>query len=122
MNLSPDQIPLFKTILLDAWSISSSTLWTAENPAAGNCGVTALIANDLFGGKIVKTQYAEIWHFYNFFGKVRHDFTESQFSDPIKYDDTMSSRDEAFEDTSMAQYLHLKFAVLNKLECQDGLD
>lgn len=118
-NLLPDQIPLFKIVLLDAWSIGSSTLWTAANPAAGHCGVTALVANDLFGGKIVKTRYGEIWHFYNTLGTERHDFTESQFSQPIKYDDTMSSRDDAFEDTNVAQYLHLKSAVLDRLKRQD---
>ncbi len=118
----PDQIDLFKAILPDAWSINSSTLWTAEKPVAGHCGVTTLVANDLFGGQIVKTRYEEIWHFYNFIGKLRHDFTEIQFSQPIKYDDTTSSRDEAFENTNTTQYLHLKSAVLNRFKCQDVLD
>jgi len=33
-----------------------SSLWTAENPARGQCGVTTLvIQKNCFGGKILKT-------------------------------------------------------------------
>jgi len=70
-----------------------------------------LVANDLFGGDIVKTRYGHIWHYYNAFGGVRCDFTDSQFADPVDYSDTASTREEAFKDTNAAQYSHLKSAL-----------
>jgi len=33
-----------------SWSLESSSKWTRENPANGQCGVTALVVNDLLGG------------------------------------------------------------------------
>jgi hypothetical protein len=41
--------------LLKSWSINSSSKWTKDNPAKGQCGVTALVVNDLLGGLIRKT-------------------------------------------------------------------
>lgn len=42
-------------VLLVAWSKESSTKWTIENSAKGQCGVTALVINDLYGGAIKKS-------------------------------------------------------------------
>ncbi|MEL6920095.1 MAG: hypothetical protein AAFO77_03590 [Pseudomonadota bacterium] len=97
--------------LPQCWSLASSTKWTPDNPAAGHCGVTALVVNDLFGGEIAKTRFGEIWHFYNVIDGKRYDFTESQFADPLHYEDVASNRDEAFADTNAAQYEHLSAAV-----------
>lgn len=98
-----------------SWSSQSSTLWTADNPAAGQCGVTALVASDQLGAEILKTRYGSIWHFYNRIDGQRHDFTESQFGEPIDYDDLPSSRDEAFGDTNAHQYASLSKAVKRAL-------
>ena len=96
--------------LFASWSLQSSSLWTAENPAVGHFGVTALVVNDLFGGGIYKTRYDDIWHFYNVINNQRYDFTESQFEQPLHYLDVVSSRAEAFCDTNTAQYAYLKKA------------
>lgn len=45
-----------KEILLEAWSIESSSKWTNENPVAGQCGVTSLVIQELFGGEILKSE------------------------------------------------------------------
>ncbi|MEB9972481.1 hypothetical protein P4K82_12925 [Bacillus cereus] len=45
-----------KNISLQSWSIESSSKWTLNNPAMGQCGVTALVINDLFGGEILMTE------------------------------------------------------------------
>lgn len=87
-----------------AWSAESSSLWTAENPARGHCGVTALVIQDHFGGAIRKTMLPEGPHFYNVIDGERHDFTTGQFSQLPAYDDTPSSREEAFSDTNEYQY------------------
>lgn len=101
----------FARKLPHCWSLKSSTLWRADNPAAGHCGVTALVAHDLFGGDILKTPWGDIWHFYNVIDGQRYDFTDSQFPAPLTYQDTPSNRAEAFADTNAEQYGHLKNAV-----------
>jgi hypothetical protein len=99
-------------ILFTVWSKESSFKWSKENPANGQCGVTALVVHDLFGGEILKTPTAEGWHFYNRINNKRYDFTESQFSNPIKYMDVPSNREEAFSDTNMIQYSYLRNSVM----------
>jgi len=38
-----------------SWSPETSSGWTRDNPASGQCGVTALVVHDKFGGEILKT-------------------------------------------------------------------
>ncbi|MFD2369802.1 hypothetical protein ACFSO0_07475 [Brevibacillus sp. GCM10020057] len=102
-------------VLIKAWSLQSSSKWTPNNPARGQCGVTALVVNDLLGGEIVKTPLPDGVHFYNRISGQRYDFTESQFREPIVYEDQLSSREEAFRDTNAEQYNYLKHAVVNFL-------
>ncbi|MED1598692.1 MULTISPECIES: YunG family protein [Bacillus] len=104
-----------KNILLQSWSIESSSKWTLNNPAMGQCGVTALVINDLYGGEILKTELEEGWHFYNEINEKRYDFTESQFPSSIEYMDVPSNREEAFADTNDKQYNYLKQRVNEKI-------
>ena len=90
--------------LRQSWSIETGRHWRRDNPASGQCGVTALIVNDLFGGSILKTDVNGAWHFYNLIDGRRVDFTMSQFSSPIFYDDVPSAREEALLDCSSEQY------------------
>lgn len=100
-----------REVLRKSWSIHSSTKWTPANPAKGQCGVTALVIHDLFGGEIRKTRLSEGWHYYNEISGKRMDFTDSQFAEAIGYDDIPSSREEAFMDTNGEQYQYLQQAV-----------
>ncbi|MTH54227.1 hypothetical protein GKZ89_12520 [Bacillus mangrovi] len=97
--------------LQQSWSIETSSKWTKDNPAAGQCGVTALVVSDWLGGEILKTQLPDGWHYYNRIEGIRCDFTASQFSAKIPYSDTPSSREEAFTDTNERQYECLKEKV-----------
>jgi hypothetical protein len=101
----------FYAELRAAWSAQSSSSWTPGNPAKGQCSVTSLIVQDVFGGEILSTQTPGGTHFYNSINGVRWDFTVSQFAAPIPFEDTPSSRDEAFNDTSPEQYAHLRQAL-----------
>jgi hypothetical protein len=94
-----------------SWSIETSSRWQPGNPASGQCGVTALVVHDTFGGEILKTDVNGAWHFYNLIDGRRADFTMSQFDSPICYDDFPSSRDEALGDCSPQQYELLKGRV-----------
>lgn len=105
---SPDT---FAKALKTAWSIRSSNSWTAANPAKGQCSVTSLVAQDLFGGDIVTTRTNGGTHFYNLIDGKRHDFTISQFDYHIDFDDKPSNRAEAFTDTSAEQYAALRQAL-----------
>lgn len=111
MVLPPDPDAL-RPLLPRAWSSASSSRWRPDNPACGQCSVTALLAQELFGGEILKTRIGSAWHFYNRINGVRHDLTESQFASPVAYDDAMSNRTDAMADTSPEQYAALRMRVL----------
>lgn len=91
-----------------AWSIETSTRWTKDVPARGQCGVTALVVNDLFGGDILTTRTPAGLHFYNRIDDRRVDLTAGQFAEPVSYDDRPASREEAMADTSPEQYEALR--------------
>ena len=97
--------------LRGAWSTETSSQWRPDNPAAGQCSVTSLVIQDELGGKILKTDVNGAWHFYNRIDGRRVDFTMSQFDSPIGYDDLPSNRQEALNDTSVAQYELLRARV-----------
>ena len=87
-----------------SWSVETGRHWRSDNPACGQCGVTALVVQDELGGEILKTAVNGTWHFYNWIKGSRVDFTMSQFESPIAYDDVPSDRAEAMNDTSPEQY------------------
>lgn len=107
-----EQIELLSKAMLKSWSLESSSKWSGENPANGQCGVTALVVNEILGGEIKKTLLPEGWHYYNHINGKRYDFTASQFKEAIVYSDISSNRDEAFMDTNEMQYSYLKQRVL----------
>ncbi|MDN2582843.1 hypothetical protein [Aquibium sp. ELW1220] len=101
-------LPALRDALETAWSAETSTRWTKDVPALGQCSVTALVVNDVFGGDILKTRTPQGVHFYNRVGARRFDLTASQFDEPVSYDDLPASRAEAMADTSPAQYQALR--------------
>ncbi|HYM61134.1 MAG TPA: hypothetical protein VEZ11_09605 [Thermoanaerobaculia bacterium] len=103
-ELDDDQL---KSLLRDSWSGRTSSLWSERNPSRGQCGVTALVINDHFGGEILKTRVGQSWHFYNRIGGRTLDLTSDQFLDPIEYLDLVSSREEALADHTEDQYREL---------------
>ncbi|EPY7711533.1 hypothetical protein PDR89_16100 [Bacillus cereus group sp. Bc002] len=102
--------------LIRSWSIETSSKWTTENPAKGQCGVTALVVQDIYGGEIKKTKVREAWHFYNFIDGQRFDFTAAQFNEKPNYMDIESNREEAFADTNEKQYSMLKKKITKELK------
>lgn len=102
--------------LIKSWSIETSSKWTIENPAKGQCGVTALVVQDIYGGKIKKTKIGEVWHFYNCIDGQRFDFTETQFNEKLNYMDEKSNWEEAFTDTNEKQYSILKEKIKKELK------
>lgn len=93
-----------------AWSSATSSRWTTDNPANGQCSVTALLLHERFGGELLKTRIGAADHFYNRIAGQRVDLTADQFADPITYDDLPATVDEALADTSTVQLDALRAA------------
>jgi hypothetical protein len=61
--------------------------WNAQNPARGQCGVTALVVQDLLGGDLVQAEVLhrdgtrQGVHYWNRLGAVEMDLTREQFTD-----------------------------------------
>ena len=91
-----------------AWSQESSSLWTPDNPARGQCNPTALLVQDILGGELLKTPTVDGPHFYNRVGGQRLDFTASQFAPLPRYEDLAATREEVMAGTSPVQYEALK--------------
>lgn len=78
-----------RAALAQAWSLETAKQWTAQTPAAGQCNVTAVLIQEMFGGEIRKTPLDgyTVPHFYNVIAGRRVDLTDSQFDAPIPYAD-----------------------------------
>ena|SRR5437879_4635162 len=107
MGFDPGEV---QSALRKSWSAATARQWTLENPAAGQCNVTALLVHDLFGGELLKTPLPAGDHFYNRIRGRRYDFTESQFSEPITYLDLPASRADAAQGATNAQLAALRAA------------
>ncbi len=100
-SISPDvinspwtSVEALASALLRAWSIDTSSAWTPDNPACGQCGVTSMVVQDLFGGEILKTGTPGGMHFYNRVNGVRIDLTQAQFTQLPTYEDLIPSVDD----------------------------
>ena len=105
----------FRRVLRRCWSLESSSQWSPENPARGQCNVTALVVCDRFGGEILKTPVGDDWHFYNRVAGAVYDLTAEQFAVPPVYLDIPSTRDEALAGTAPDRYQALAAYVSKAL-------
>ena len=121
MSLTFDEANL-RTILDDAWSLETAPQWSAENPANGQCNVTAAVIHDLFGGEVLRTRIGEVWHYYNRIDGCRADLSDSQFTRPgarfpapDPYEDELTTRDAAMEGIPQREYDTLRLELLKRL-------
>ena len=122
MQVVYDEVAL-RDALQSAWSLETAVQWTPENPASGQCNVTAAVIYDLFGGEILRTRLPEVWHYYNRIDGRRVDFTDSQFSAPgalfsapERYDDASTTREAALVGIPDREYDTLRNALLAALQ------
>ena len=122
MSLTYDETAI-RRALRQAWSLETAVQWTPENPASGQCNVTAAVILDLFGGEILRTRLPDVWHYYNRIEGRRVDFTDSQFSSPgalfdapTRYDDEATTRDAAMTGIPEREYEALRSALLSALD------
>ncbi|MEM7057707.1 MAG: hypothetical protein AAF557_08970 [Pseudomonadota bacterium] len=112
-----------RAALDQAWSAESAIQWSEENPANGQCNVTAAVIHDIFGADVLRTRYPGFWHYYNQIDGKRMDLTDSQFTrpnarfdPPEQYEDVETTRDAAMEGIPQREYDALKTALLPLLD------
>ncbi len=60
--------------------------WTPDNPALGQCAITALLFNELYGGSIYSGIADNgVVHYWNRKNGIKRDFTKQQFKDRLKF-------------------------------------
>lgn len=99
--------------LRKSWSPKTARQWREDNPALGQCNVTALVVHDLFGGQILQTQAPGGAHFYNWRQGRRFDFTSGQFDAPLRYADLDASTDDVRRGANDSEYETLKTSFLS---------
>lgn len=92
------------------WSRQTASVWRGDNPAFGQCSVTALLAQEKLGGTLERTRVGDAWHYYNRIDGERRDFTAAQFASAITYRDVPCKAAEALADTSAEQLAALRCA------------
>lgn len=74
-----------------AWCRETSSeyeKWSPENPALGQCAVTALVIQDLLGGVLVRGKINGVSHYWNWLPSGdKVDMTICQFGDNIAFDE-----------------------------------
>lgn len=81
----------FKKALAKSWRKDTSyhkdaPNWTPENPALGQCAITALLFNEYFGGKIFSGESETgVVHYWNKKFGFKIDLTKQQFDQKIKF-------------------------------------
>lgn len=60
--------------------------WTSENPAVGQCAISALLFNELFGGKIYSgISNNGVEHYWNRRFGIKVDLTKQQFPHGVSF-------------------------------------
>ena len=81
-------LKLSESILQKSWSKKTcypplQKGWSINNPALGQCAITALIVQDYLGGKLLYCKHSQ--HYWNKLPDGREiDLTRSQFSQDVK--------------------------------------
>lgn len=90
--------------------------WSPQNPAWGQCAVTALLIEDIEGGEILRAVIEGFGsHYYNRLSSWEVDLTRSQFpegtiippGEPVKRDDILNS-ERAIQARTKERYEKLK--------------
>lgn len=85
---SPVTLRDLEAVLKQAWGRETSAdpdAWSEDNPAWGQCAVTALLVQDFFGGEIRRGEVGAISHYWNVLpGGDEIDLTRHQFPADVK--------------------------------------
>ncbi len=116
-----------RTLLRKSWTKETSAdadRWTKDNPAWGQCAITALVIQDFFGGELLRGEVMmqegpNISHYWNKLpDNSEHDFTVEQF--PSGYGRILETgiRDRKYVlsfEATRKRYALLRLAVENQI-------
>ena len=82
------EIKELEEILRKSWSKETCSpglreSYSEDNPSLGQCAITAMIVNDIFGGKIMRCMASTGSHYYNMIDGKLVDLTAEQFQGEI---------------------------------------
>lgn len=82
----------------DSWSKETTAYsgWSSELPEAGQCAVTALLVQDIFGGVLMRAVVNGESHYWNKLDDgTEIDLTRAQFQEPLVFEDVIE-RDRGY--------------------------
>ena len=105
-----EKVAALETALSQAWSKDTSSYgdrWTPENPASGQCAVTAALVQEQLGGDIVRIMFTDHSvtdsHYFNVLPNgERVDFTYRQFSRDVTFQPPLETDTQALVDATHA--------------------
>jgi hypothetical protein len=116
------EIALLERIINESWDKNTcypplSDEWNAQNPALGQCAVTALVVQDYLGGELLYCRHN--YHYWNRLpDKEEIDFTKEQFPkgtiiclDEIRLREHILNSQAANESKTPVRYFILKMRV-----------
>ena len=84
------KIELLEEALKSSWIRETSNQpekWSSANPALGQCVVSSLMVNEMFGGEIIRGEFKNgQTHYWNLVGKNIIDLTKSQFNGELSFE------------------------------------
>jgi hypothetical protein len=102
MKISTEQFNMMVPGICSIDTSSHPDSWTNDNPTQGHCAIVSVLAQEVFGGEIVKvslkgTGYEFLKsHFFNVIDGQEVDFTSGQFTNGIPY--AQSAREPVSKD------------------------
>src|SRR5262245_5726578 len=114
--------------LAQAWSRATSAdpaNWSQENPAWGQCAVTALLVQDYLGGTLRRAQVGDISHYWNVLPSGEEvDLTRHQFPEGVEFQNAAPRTREyvASYPESVRRYKKLSWAVRRHLTLTSPAD
>ena len=121
-----------KQLLYESWEEKTCSPglrkdWNKDNPSLGQCAITALIVNDLYGGKIMRCMASSGSHYYNLVDSELVDLTVEQFLGEIPLYENGEERTREYllsnEDTKIRYLLlneNLKEAIKEKAKIRNS--
>jgi len=99
------KIQLLKAYNIDTVNSKYKEKWNKNNPTYGQCAITSILVQNLFGGDIYKLEKEN--HYYNFINGEIIDLTKEQFDCELDYSSGIK-RIKAFDEETMGRYKKLK--------------
>lgn len=133
VDVDVDELAVVASAVRSSWSIETcdpvdASAWSSDNPSRGQCGTTALVLHDHFGGELLVAEVLrqdgsrQGFHYWNRLAcGIEVDLTADQFApDEAVQVPSVIERPRGIPNRCAAQYLVLRSRVLCALGELDG--